>query len=53
MRRDEGFALDRAEAILHRLTAAFGGDPAAIDAAARLLRMPRHQNWKFAEPVAA
>lgn len=49
--RVEGFTLDHAEATLHRMAAAFGGDPAATDAA-RVLRLPGFHNKKFAEPVA-
>lgn len=49
--RVEGFPLDHAEATLHRMAAAFGGDPAATDAA-RVLRLPGFHNKKFAEPVA-
>lgn len=48
--RVEGFTLDQAEAALHRLAAAFGGDPAATDAA-RVLRLPGFHNKKFAEPI--
>lgn len=46
----DGFALDQAEATLRRMAAAFGGDPAATDAA-RVLRLPGFHNKKFAEPV--
>lgn len=49
--RVEGFALNQAEAALHRMAAAFGGDPAATDAA-RVLRLPGFHNKKFAEPIA-
>lgn len=47
----EGYTLDQAETILHRMAAAFGGDPAATDAA-RVLRLPGFHNKKFAEPIA-
>lgn len=47
----EGFTLAQAEATLHCMSAAFGGDPAATDAA-RVLRLPGFHNKKFAEPVA-
>ncbi|MGH8128126.1 MAG: DNA-primase RepB domain-containing protein [Gammaproteobacteria bacterium] len=46
----EGLAVDQAEAMLHRMAATFGGDPAATDAA-RVLRLPGFHNKKFAEPV--
>jgi RepB DNA-primase from phage plasmid len=47
----EGFTLDQAETTLHRMAAAFGGDPAATDTT-RVLRLPGFHNKKFAEPVA-
>ncbi|MGH9476177.1 MAG: DNA-primase RepB domain-containing protein [Terriglobales bacterium] len=46
----EGFTLEQAEVALHRMAAAFGGDPAATDAA-RVLRLPGFHNKKFNEPV--
>lgn len=49
--RVEGFTLNQAETALYRMAAAFGGDPAATDAA-RVLRLPGFHNKKFAEPVA-
>lgn len=49
--RVENFRLDQAETTLHRMAAAFGGDPAATDAA-RVLRLPGFHNKKFAAPVA-
>lgn len=49
--RVEGFTLKQAEVALHHMAAAFGGDPAATDAA-RVLRMPGFHNKKFAEQIA-
>ncbi|MGH9418020.1 MAG: DNA-primase RepB domain-containing protein [Terriglobales bacterium] len=48
--RVRGFTLEQAEAALRRMAAAFGGDPAATDAA-RVLRLPGFHNKKFNEPV--
>ncbi len=48
--RVEGFALDEAESALRGMAVAYGGDPAATDAA-RVLRLPGFHNKKFNEPV--
>ena len=46
----EGFTLEQAEVALHRMAAAFGGDPAATDAT-RVLRLPGFHNKKFKQPA--